>query len=105
MNAAPNTGLHCEIYGKADGDPILALHGLGSSTYTWRKLNDYPTPVSRLQIDPGGPERCREITKTSRQTSIPSINQAESIYRFIQEHDLKKPDFDGQFIWRRSSRS
>ena len=32
---------------------------------------------------------------------IPSIDQADLIYQFILEHDLKKSDSDGKFIWRR----
>jgi len=84
-----NTGLHCEIYGKEGGDPILALHGLGSSTYTWRKLNDYPDLIHNYRL-------ILVDLKGAGQSPKPrdkhySINeQADLIYRFIQEHDLKK---------------
>src|SRR5437870_4918191 len=30
--------LHCESYGS--GDPIIALHGLGGTLYSWRNFED-----------------------------------------------------------------
>jgi pimeloyl-ACP methyl ester carboxylesterase len=35
-HASPSTNLYREIYGS--GDPILCLHGLGASMFTWRHL-------------------------------------------------------------------
>lgn len=37
-----NTGLHYEVYGS--GDPVLCLHGLGSSTHSWREFRE---PIAR----------------------------------------------------------
>jgi pimeloyl-ACP methyl ester carboxylesterase len=82
------TGLHCEIYGKADGDPILALHGLGSSTYTWRKLNDYPYPLQDYRlilVDLRGAGK----SPKPRDKHYSILEQADLIYQFILEHDLK----------------
>ena len=78
------TGLYCEIYGK--GDPILALHGLGASIYTWRKL------VEPLQKDH---KLILVDLKGAGKSPKPHDNrysiqeQADLIFQFIREHDLK----------------
>jgi pimeloyl-ACP methyl ester carboxylesterase len=80
------TGLHCEIYGK--GDPILALHGLGSSTYTWGKLNEYPHPFQNYSLIFVDLKGCGKSPKPpDKHYSI--IEQADLIYQFILEHDLR----------------
>lgn len=80
------TGLHCEIYGK--GDPILALHGLGASTYTWRKLNDYPflfQDYRLILVDLRGAGK----SPKPRDKHYSIVEQADLIYQFILEQDLK----------------
>ena len=44
-----NNGLHFSIYGKS-GDPILAIHGLGASMYTWREFLKEPQPFKDYQL-------------------------------------------------------
>ncbi|CAN5822344.1 alpha/beta hydrolase [soil metagenome] len=83
---ATKTGLHCEMYG--EGDPILALHGLGASTYTWRKLNEYPYPFQNYRlilVDFRGAGK----SPKPRDKHYSIIEQADLIYRFILEHDLR----------------
>jgi pimeloyl-ACP methyl ester carboxylesterase len=85
-NCVSKTGLHCEIYG--EGDPILALHGLGSSTYTWRKLNEYPYPFQKhrlIFVDLKGAGK----SPKPRDKHYSIVEQADLIYQFILEHDLK----------------
>lgn len=78
------TGLHCEIYGS--GDPILFLHGLGGSTYSWRYMI---TPLSGehqvILIDFRGEGQSPK--PHDKKYSI--LDQGELIYQFIVEHDLK----------------
>ncbi|MEP6636308.1 MAG: alpha/beta hydrolase [Acidobacteriota bacterium] len=79
-----SSGLHCEIYGK--GDPILCLHGLGASTYSWRELKE---PLSQehqvILIDFRG-----FGASPKPQDKHYSIQEhADLIYQFILEHDLK----------------
>jgi pimeloyl-ACP methyl ester carboxylesterase len=78
------TGLHCEIYGS--GDPILFLHGLGGSTYSWRYMI---APLSGehqvILIDFRG-----EGQSPKPHDHHYSIgDQGELIHQFIIEHDLK----------------
>jgi pimeloyl-ACP methyl ester carboxylesterase len=91
MTSAPctsATGLHCEIYGKEDGNPILALHGLGSSTYSWRKLLDDPYPFQDYRLILVDLRGAGQSPKPhDKHYSI--LEQADLIYQFIQEHDLK----------------
>jgi pimeloyl-ACP methyl ester carboxylesterase len=82
------TGLHCEVYGKEDGDPILALHGLGSSIYTWRKLNESPYPFQNYRlilVDLRGAGKSPK--PHDKHYSI--LEQADLIYQFILEKNLK----------------
>ena len=78
------TGLYCEVFGS--GDPIIFLHGLGASLYTWRHLKaplegDYKLFLIDL--------------KGFGQSSKPRDNrysiqdQADLVYELILEHDLK----------------
>lgn len=81
-----STGLHCKTYG--NGDPILALHGLGGSIYTWRKLiaPPYRFPGYKLiMVDLRG---AGDSPKPhDKHYSI--LEQADLIYQFIQEQDLR----------------
>lgn len=78
------TELYCEIYGS--GDPILFLHGLGGSLYTWRYM---VTPLSGqykvILIDLRG--QGKSPKPHDKKYSI--LEQGELIYQFIVEHNLK----------------
>lgn len=78
------TGLHCEIYGA--GDPLLFLHGFGASSYTWRNLieplkDEYQVILIDLKGFGSSPK------PRDRRYSIQ--DQAQLIYEFILENDLK----------------
>ena len=78
------TELHYETYG--NGDPVLCVHGLAACLYTWRNLIE---PISQkrqlILIDLKG---CGQSPKPrDRRYSVQ--DQADLIYDFIQEHDLK----------------
>jgi len=80
------TGLHCKIYGT--GKPILALHGLGGSLYTWRKLIEpsYRFPGYQLiLIDFRGAGDSPK--PKDKRYSI--LEQADLIFQFIQEKNLR----------------
>ncbi|MDQ6652206.1 MAG: alpha/beta hydrolase, partial [Acidobacteriota bacterium] len=49
MPRTTKSGLNCEIYGS--GDPILAVHGLGASLYSWRKLKGQLPDHQLILID------------------------------------------------------
>lgn len=76
--------LNYEKYGQ--GDPVICLHGLGASLYTWRNLIH---PLSEnhelFLIDLKG---YGESPKP-RDGRYAVQDQAELIYEFIQAHDLK----------------
>lgn len=77
------TGLHCEVCGS--GDPILAIHGLGASIYTWRNLKGRLPNHKLILLDLKGHG---ESPKPHDQNySIP--DQAELVLQFIREHDLR----------------
>jgi pimeloyl-ACP methyl ester carboxylesterase len=76
-------GLYCESYGS--GDPIIALHGLGGTLYSWRNLK-YSFPNHRLiLIDLKGAGNSPK--PHDKHYSIK--DQADLILRFIHENDLK----------------
>lgn len=78
------TGLYCEMYGS--GDPILALHGLGASVYSWRKLIE---PLQKdhklILIDLKGAGK----SPKPHDNRYSIQEQADLIFQFIREHDLK----------------
>ncbi|MDQ2920160.1 MAG: alpha/beta hydrolase [Acidobacteriota bacterium] len=79
------TGLHCEIYGR--GEPLLCLHGLGGSIYSWRELKKSPElqKYQLILIDMRG---AGDSPKPhDKHYSTPE--QADLIYEFILEKDLK----------------
>jgi pimeloyl-ACP methyl ester carboxylesterase len=78
------TGLHCERFGS--GDPVLFLHGLGASLFSWRKMIDpLETDYEVILIDLKG---CGESPKPhDNRYSI--HDQGDLIYQFIIEHDLR----------------
>lgn len=77
------SGLHYMICGS--GDPIIALHGLGGSLYTWRNLKGSFPNHRLIMIDLKGagdsdkPHDKRYSVK----------DQADLIYQFILDQDLK----------------
>ena len=78
------TGLYCESYGR--GDPILAIHGLGASLYSWRKLKGH-FPNNRLVlVDLKG--HGQSPKPRDKHYSIPE--QAELILQFVREQDFRK---------------
>lgn len=75
--------LHKQIYGT--GDPILCLHGMGGSTFSWRH---FIAPFSRnnklILVDFKG---CGKSPKP-RDTRYSIHDHANSIYQIIIEEDL-----------------
>jgi pimeloyl-ACP methyl ester carboxylesterase len=82
-NAAAALNLHKEVYGV--GNPILCLHGMGGSTFSWRH---FITPFSRnnklILVDFKG---CGKSPKP-HDTHYSIHDHANSIYRIILEEDL-----------------
>ena len=77
------TGLYYESYGS--GDPILAIHGLGASIYSWRKLKGH-FPNNRLVlVDLRG--HGQSPKPLDKHYSLPK--QAELILQFIREQDFR----------------
>jgi pimeloyl-ACP methyl ester carboxylesterase len=78
------TGLYCESYGS--GDPMLFLHGLGGSTFSWRYM---VAPFSEdhqvILIDFRGEGQSPK--PDDDHYSI--LEQGDLIHQFILEHDLK----------------
>lgn len=77
------SGLYCETYGS--GEPILAVHGLGASIYSWRNLRDQLPGHKLILIDLRGAGKSPK--PHDKHYSI--HDQANLIYEFIVEHDLK----------------
>ncbi|MBC8028581.1 MAG: alpha/beta hydrolase [Pyrinomonadaceae bacterium] len=77
------TGLHYEVYGS--GEPILAVHGLGASLYSWRKLKGRLTNHKLILVDLKGHGQSPKPHDTNY--SIPE--QAELVLQFIREQDLQ----------------
>lgn len=78
------TGLHCEIYGRS-GEPVLAVHGLGASVYSWRKLKGRLPEHTLIMVDLRG--HGDSPKPDDKHYSIQE--QAELVHQFILEHDLK----------------
>ena len=77
------TGLHCLSYGS--GDPIIALHGLGGTLYSWRNFTtEFPSHQLFL-IDLKGAGQSPK--PHDKHYSIE--DQANLIMQFIHEYDLK----------------
>src|SRR5712692_9072844 len=77
------TYLHCESYGS--GDPIIALHGLGGTLYSWRNLKGRFPNHQLILIDLKG---AGDSPKPhDKHYSIQ--DQADLIIQFIRENDLK----------------
>ncbi len=78
-----NTGLHCVSYGS--GDPIIALHGLGGTLYSWRNLTSSFPNHRLILIDlKGAGDSAKPHDK-----HYSVEDQANLILQFIRENDLK----------------
>src|SRR2546430_15389118 len=71
------SGLYCEIYGS--GDPILAVHGLGASLYSWRNLKGQLPGHKLILIDLRGAGQ----SPKPRDKHYSIEEQAEIVYQFI----------------------
>ena len=78
-----STGLHFEEYGS--GDPILAIHGLGASVYTWRKLKGRLPDHKLILIDLKG----HGESPKPHDKNYSIADHAELVLQFIREQDLK----------------
>lgn len=79
------TKLYCEIHGS--GDPILFLHGLGGSSYSWRfMVPAFEGTHQVILIDLRG--QGNSPKPHDKHYSI--LEQRDLIYQFILEHNLKK---------------
>ena len=83
QSCTTRTGLHCEIYGT--GDPMLCLHGLGGSIYSWREFKGRFPKNQLILIDLRGAGQ----SPKPRDKNYSILTQADLIFDFIQEHDLK----------------
>lgn len=83
-NGTSKTGLHCESYGK--GDPVLCLHGLGASTYSFREFRE---PISQnhklILLDFKG----FGASPKPKDKHYAITEHADLTYEFIKEHDLR----------------
>jgi pimeloyl-ACP methyl ester carboxylesterase len=78
------TGLYCESYGS--GPPMLFLHGLGGSTYSWRYMvAPFSVDHQVILIDLRGEGKSPK--PHDKHYSI--LDQGELIHQFIVEHDLR----------------
>jgi pimeloyl-ACP methyl ester carboxylesterase len=75
--------LHYEAYGQ--GKPVIFLHGLGGSLYTWRHLVGPLAPHYRLIVfDLKGAGK----SPKPFDDKYSMFDQAELIYRFIRQNDM-----------------
>ena len=78
------TGLYCEIYGS--GNPILFIHGLGGSSYSWRDMKDpFKENYQVILIDLLGEGK----SPKPKNGNYSIIQQGELIYQFIVEKNLR----------------
>ena len=76
--------LHYETYGQ--GNPIIFLHGLGGTLYTWRHLIGPLEPHYRLILfDLKGAGK----SPKPFDDKYSMFDQAELIYRFIRQNDMR----------------
>ncbi|MEP6570708.1 MAG: alpha/beta hydrolase [Acidobacteriota bacterium] len=78
------TGLHCEMYGS--GEPILFLHGLGGSTFSWRYMKVLARYYQVILIDFRGEGESPK--PHDKHYSI--LDQRDLIYQFIVEKNLRR---------------
>ena len=76
-------GLYCELSGS--GDPIIALHGLGASLYSWRELVGKIPNHQLIRIDFRGAGK----SPKPRDKHYSIHQQAALIHQYIREKNLK----------------
>ena len=76
------TVLHCKSYGS--GDPIIALHGLGGTLYSWHKLKDSFPNHQLILIDLKG----AGDSPKPHDKHYAIRDQAELILKFIRDGNL-----------------
>jgi pimeloyl-ACP methyl ester carboxylesterase len=77
------TILHCESHGS--GDPIIALHGLGGTLYSWHKIKgEFPNHQLILLDIKGAGDSPKPHDK-----NYSIRDQADLILKFIRDNDLK----------------
>lgn len=85
--------LHYEAYGQ--GKPIIFLHGLGGTLYTWRHLVGPLAPHYRLILfDLKGAGK----SPKPFDDKYSMFDQAELIYRFIRQNDMRDVTLVGHSI-------
>ena len=78
------TGLYCEMYGS--GPPMLFIHGLGGSSYSWRFMKDpFKQNYQVILIDLLGEGK----SPKPNDGNYSIIEQGELIYQFIVEKNLR----------------
>ena len=78
------TGLYCEMYGS--GPPLLFIHGLGGSSYSWRYMKDpFKQNYQVILIDLLGEGK----SPKPKDGNYSIIEQGELIYQFIVEKKLR----------------
>jgi pimeloyl-ACP methyl ester carboxylesterase len=81
--ASSSINLHKEVYGT--GDPILCLHGLGASTFSWRHfIKPFSQNHKLILVDNKG---CGESPKPT-DTHYSIEEHTDAIYRIIIEENL-----------------
>src|SRR5947207_15696652 len=76
--------LYHESYG--EGQPLLCIHGIGASLYSWRNfIGPLEKDNQLILIDLKG---CGKSPKPN-DTRYSTLDHAELIHQFILEHDLK----------------
>lgn len=84
MSSSTTTQLYYETYGS--GEPMIFLHGLGASIYTWRKVKEPLAASNKLfLVDLKGFGQ----SPKPRDDQYSIMDQADLVYQLIVEHDLK----------------
>lgn len=79
-----STGLYCEMYGS--GPPMLFIHGLGGSSYSWHDMKDpFKQNYRVILIDLLGEGK----SPKPKDGNYSIIEQGELIYQFIVEKNLR----------------
>jgi pimeloyl-ACP methyl ester carboxylesterase len=82
-----NNGLHFSIYGKS-GDPILAIHGLGASMYSWREFLKEPRPFKDYQLILIDLKGAGDSPKP-RDNNYSILTQRDLVLQFIRDRKFK----------------
>lgn len=81
-----NTGLYYAIYGT--GQPLLAIHGLGASMYSWRKFVEQKNTFPGYQIILIDLKGSGNSAKP-RDKKYSILTQRDLVLQFIREQNLK----------------